>query len=156
MSKGALPAVIPLENSVSAPLVVTRPIWSFPASANHNAPSGPVVMRCEAALAAIGNWLVIVPSVVMRPILSLTIPVNQRAPSGPAIIPPGLPGPENSVMVPPGVMRPMPLPFIPTSVNQTFPSGPTAGASVARGWQDVDYAERKCVVLQLRQLRGRS
>jgi hypothetical protein len=120
-------------------LVAIRPILSAPASANHNAPSGPVVMRWVTVLGVeITNSLVTVPSTVMRPILLPPISVNQSAPSGPATIPPGLlpAAVANSVTTPLGVTRPILL--LLTSVNQTLPSGPSAMlngplAAVARG-----------------------
>src|SRR5262249_13204411 len=114
-----------MENSLNWPAVVTRPILSAPASANHSAPSGPVAISCAKAPAVgIVNSVPNCPAVVMLPILLPAISVNHSAPSGPAVMPPGLPCHENSVMAPVEVILPIALPR--TSVNQGFPSDPNA------------------------------
>ena len=69
--------------------------------------------------------MVFLAAVVMLSILLPAISVNHSAPSGPAVMPPGLPCPnENSVTAPPGVILPIALAL--TSVNQTLPSDPNA------------------------------
>src|SRR5258707_13410636 len=85
ISVGALTAV-GTGNSVITPAVVIRPILLPTCSANHSAPSGPVVMPAGVPPAVgIGNS-VITPAVVMRPILLLKASVNHSAPSGPVVI----------------------------------------------------------------------
>ena len=93
---------------------------------NQMRPSGPVVIPLGDPLAVMPCVKrVMVPSGVMRPTRSSLNWVNQRLPSGPAVIldeGSSFGASENSVTVPAGVMRPMPA----ASVNQTFPSGPSA------------------------------
>ena len=98
-------------NSVITPAVVMRPIPlpAFEPSANHSAPSGPVVMLPGELPLAIENC-VITPAVVMRPIWWPLASVNHKLPSGPAAMPVGwLPavGIGNSVITPAVVMRPI-------------------------------------------------
>ena len=78
----------PVENSVTAPCGVIRPMRAGgPFSVNHRLPSGPVVMNCGVAPELMpAENSVILPCVVMRPMRPL-FSVNQRLPSGPTVIP---------------------------------------------------------------------
>src|SRR5207237_9540425 len=84
---------------VTTPAVVMRPISAEPASVNHNAPAGPLVMPAGPLPAPGTANSVITPAVVRRPIWSLPNSVNHRAPSGPTVIlvgPLPTPGTTNS------------------------------------------------------------
>src|SRR5262249_8438867 len=76
-------------NSVTPPLVVTRPIWKAFTAVNQGLPSEPTAMlRGELPGVGIANS-VTPPLGVMRPILSVLASVTQRLPSAPATIPEG-------------------------------------------------------------------
>jgi len=106
------------------PAGVIRPIALPDLSVNHMFPSGPLAI-------SIASWVpdgrlnsVMVPAVVMRPIL---VPfANHNNPGVPAVIPTArMPlGIWNSVICPALVILPMFAGFC--SVNQTFPSDPSA------------------------------
>src|SRR5207253_2620637 len=147
MPNGVVPVVT--GNSVTAPAVVMRPIWSAPASVNQSAPSGPAAMSAGAAPAVmpVPNSVSTPaagtapprpappyaahqtpPAVVIRPIWSAPLSVNHKAPSGPAAMPTGPAvgpvGVPNSVRTPAVVMAPT-WPEL-NCVNQSRPSGPAA------------------------------
>src|SRR5215210_9301651 len=125
MSVGALPGVMPVENSVTTPLVVIRPTRSAPGSVNHR-PSEPFVIPLGPAASARPSLnSVMLPSGVMRPIRFAAGSTYQRLPSEPTAMSFGSPavGTGYSVTSPAFVTLAM-APSLPAIATQRLPSGP--------------------------------
>src|ERR1700693_4965925 len=110
MAEGPL-APVGIENSVSTPEAVIRPIRLAASSVNQRFPSGPLVIPNGPVGAGSGNS-VIAPAVVMRPIWFASNSVNQRLASGPAVMKRGeldAVGMGKRLTSPAGVIRPIRL-----------------------------------------------
>ncbi len=110
--------------SVTAPLVVMRPILLTLRIVYQSAPSVPVVMSCAPDEVGSGN-AVTPPAGVTRRMIPLRSSVTHRFPSGPRVMPIRVlfvPPTGNAPSVPSTWMRPTALP--PFSANHSAPSGP--------------------------------
>src|SRR5438552_725817 len=126
MPNGPELALIPVENSVTVPLGVIRPIRSPVFSANHKLPSGPDVMPNGLQLALIpAENCVTEPLGVTLTIIgweAAVLPADHRLPSGPNAIPAGSKPAAKLVALPAGVMRP--IAELDPIVYHMLPSGP--------------------------------